>query len=52
MNSSDITRARRLQLSNNDLRFPNKSHNLTVLHNYVFEDQSVVNFQEKVYQQI
>ncbi len=29
MNSSDITRARRLQLSNNDLRFSNKSHNLT-----------------------
>lgn len=29
MNSSDITRARRLQLSNNDLRFTNKPHNLT-----------------------
>jgi len=29
MNSSDITRARRLQISNNDLIFPNKPHNLT-----------------------
>ena len=29
MNSSDITRARRLQVANNDLRFPNKPHNLT-----------------------
>jgi hypothetical protein len=29
MNSSDITRARRLQVSNNDLRFPNKPHNLS-----------------------
>ena len=29
MNSSDITRARRLQVSNNDLLFLNKPHNLT-----------------------
>jgi hypothetical protein len=29
MNSSDITRARRLQVLNNDLRFPNKPHNLS-----------------------
>ena len=29
LSSSDITRARRLQLANNDLRFPNKPHNLT-----------------------
>jgi hypothetical protein len=29
MNSSDITRARRLQVANNALIFPNKPHNLS-----------------------
>jgi hypothetical protein len=29
MNSSDITRARRLHVANNDLRFSNKPHNLS-----------------------
>ena len=29
LSSSDITRARRLQVANNDLRSPNKPHNLS-----------------------
>jgi len=31
LNSSDITRTRRLQVANNDLRFPNKPHNLSAI---------------------
>lgn len=29
LSSSDITRAKRLQIANNDLRFQNKPHNLS-----------------------